>query len=168
MARRTRWLASIGAVALVSVVVCDGASGQARNMSLEAHISELTGGDAADCGTHTWVAPVPEAMHQSLVCARDAAQQHRAYRVIQRGFGEDSEIARGILGERDGSTFWFDYDSAPCGGPGCAERFETKPCVLSNVVVLHDVDGRHQFRHPLGGRVLSVFWCLSACGGSHS
>jgi hypothetical protein len=138
------WLTRISAVALVSAVVCHGGLGQVLNMSLEDHISKLTGPDAADCGTHTWLTPVPEAI--TLACARDAAQQHRAFRIIQRGPGEDSETAPGILGERDGSTFWFDYDSAPCGGPGCAERFETKPCLLSNVVVLHDVDGRRQFR----------------------
>jgi hypothetical protein len=104
-------------------------------MSLEAHIQQLTGPDAVDCGTQQRGTSIPEAMHQSLACARDTANQHKAFRFVQWVQGEDSEIAFGVLGERDGSTLWFDYDSAPCGGPGCAERLETKRCQLSNVVV---------------------------------
>ena len=130
----------------VSALVCEGAAGlQVQKMSLEAHIQQLTGADAVDCGTQLRGTSIPEAMQQSLTCARNMANQHKAFRFIQWVQGEDSQIAFGVLGERDGSTLWFDYDSASCGGPGCAERFATKPCPLSNVVVLHDADGRHQF-----------------------
>ena len=84
-------------------------------------------------------------MHQSLACARDALKQHKPFRVIQRGPGEDSEIAVGVVAESNGFTRWFDYDSAPCGGSGCRERFLTRACFLHDVVVIHDADGRHQF-----------------------
>jgi hypothetical protein len=123
-----------------------GGGESAPRMSLEAHIQQFTGPDAVDCGTQQRLPSNPEAMLQSLVCARDAANQHKPFRVIQRGPGDDSEIAFGVFAERNGSTRWFDYDSAPCGGSGCREMFATNVCLLSNVVVVHDADGRHQFR----------------------
>ena len=113
-------------------------------MSLEAHIQQWTGPDAVDCGTHQGESN-PEAMLQSLACAREAANQHRPFQVIQRGQGEDSEIAVGVFAKRNGSTRWFEYDSAPCGGPGCRERFLTRACSLSSVKVLHEAEGRHRF-----------------------
>jgi hypothetical protein len=116
----------------------DGAALHAQRVSLEAHVQELTGTRAFDCGTHTRAAASAEGLRQSLVCARDAARKRASFWVVQRGAGEDSEIALGLLGKGDGSVFWFDYDSAPCGGPGCAERFITRPCALSNVVVIQD------------------------------
>lgn len=145
LTRRSRWLAPIGAAVFVSAIVCEGAAEQqVQKMSLEAHIQQLTGPDAVDCGTQQRGTSNPEAMQRSLTCARDMANQHKAFRFIQWVQGEDSLIAFGVLAEQAGSTLWFDYDSAPCGGPYCAERFLTKPCQLSNVVVLYE-DGRHKF-----------------------
>jgi hypothetical protein len=118
----------------------------ATKVPLEDHIRSLIGSDAIDCGTHSREKSVPEEMHRSLACARDAETQHKPFRVVQRGPGEDSEFAVGIMGRRDGSVLWFNYDSAPCGGPGCADRFSTKPCSLSDVLVVHDADGYHSFR----------------------
>ena len=135
----------------LGAAVPDGAAWQAQKLSLEAHIQQLTGPATVDCGTHTWTmllraTPKREAMHRSLACARDATKQHNPFRIIQRGPGTDSEVAFGVLGQADGSVLWFDYDSAPCGGPRCSPRFETKPCLLSNVVVIHDAGGFHNFR----------------------
>jgi hypothetical protein len=123
-----------------------GGGQSAQRMSLETHIQQLIGPDAVDCGTQQRGSSIPEAMHQSLACARDAANQHRSFQFIQWVQGEDSEIAFGVIGDRSGSTRWFDYDSAPCGGPGCRERFDTRACPLSSVVVVHEADGRHQFK----------------------
>ena len=123
-----------------------GGGPSAPKRSLEAHIQQLTGPDAVDCGTHQRATPIPEAMHQSLACARDAANQHKPFRIIQRGPSEDSEIAFGLIAEWNGSTRWFEYDSGPCGGPGCREFFDTRACLLPNVVVIHNADGRHEFR----------------------
>jgi hypothetical protein len=122
-----------------------GGGPAAPKRSLEAHIQQLTGPDAVDCGTHQGATPIPEAMHQSLACAHDAATQHKPFRIIQRGNGVDSELASGVFAEWNGTTRWFDYDSAPCGGPMCRERFLTRACFLFNVVVIHDAEGRHRF-----------------------
>ena len=129
----------------VQDAACGGGQ-SAQKMSLDVHIQQLIGADAVDCGTQQRGSAIPEALHQSLACARDAANQHKSFRFVQWVQGEDSEIAFGVIGERSGSTRWFDYDSAPCGGPGCRERFDTKDCLLSGVIVVHESDGRHQFR----------------------
>lgn len=140
-------LASLIVVVVIIAAVCTVAAQQVEKMSLEEHIQQLTRFETVDCGTHTRATASPEAMLQSLACARDAAERHKPFRVIQRGPGMDSEIGLGVLGTADGSALWFDYDSAPCGGPDCRERFETKPCLLADVVVIHvDAQGRHAFR----------------------
>jgi hypothetical protein len=119
----------------------------APKMSLEAHIQQWTGPDAVDCGTHQEESN-PEAMLQSLACAREAANQHRPFQVFNEVRARIPKSAVGVFAERNGSTRWFDYDSAPCGGPGCRERFLTRACSLSSVKVLHEAEGRHRF------------WCL--------
>jgi hypothetical protein len=120
---------------------------QSKQMSLDAHIQHVIGSDAVDCGTYNApVPPVPDAMHRSLACAREAIKRHDAFRFVQFVQGEDSVIAFGALGERSGSVVWFDYDSAPCGGPGCAESFVTTRCALDEVIVAHEATGFHRFR----------------------
>ena len=129
----------------VQDVACGGGQ-SAPKMSLDAHIQQLIGADAVDCGTQQRGSSIPETMHQSLACARDMANQHKPFRFIQWVQGEDSEIAFGVIGDQSGSTRWFVYDSAPCGGPMCRERFDTSACLLSNVLVVHEAHGGHQFR----------------------
>jgi hypothetical protein len=84
-----------------------GGGQSAPKMSLEAHIQQWTGPEAVDCGTHRGGSN-PEAMLQSLACAREAADQHMPFQVIQRCHGDDSEIAVGVLlnamDRRAGST----------------------------------------------------------------
>jgi hypothetical protein len=118
-----------------------------QNVSLDAHIRQVIGPDAVDCGTFTVrPPPVPEAMRNSIACARDATKQKKAFRFVQYVQGIDSAVAFGVLGERDGSTAWFSYDSAPCGGPDCGELFVTTRCTLDEVAVADEPNGRHQFR----------------------
>ena len=104
---------------------------QVKNLSLEEHIQQVIGANPEDCGT-VLVGPVPDSrLQQALECARDAARRNQAFRIVQHLQGTDSEVAVGLLVGRDGSTLFFDYDSAPCGGPGCSERFLTRSCPLS-------------------------------------
>src|SRR5438477_5092467 len=135
----------ITAAICASAMVCSAAAVQIQKISLEAHIEQLTGPDAIDCGTHRGPTWAIEPLQQSLTCARYAAQQQNPFRIVQRGAGEDSEIASGVLADRDGLVLWFEYDSAPCGGPYCAERFEAKSCLLSNVVIVRNERGLHHF-----------------------
>jgi len=115
-------------------------------VSLEAHLSSFVGADTIDCGTHTRAGGIPAEMVRSLECAQRARSAGKAFRIVQRGPGEDSDVAFGVLGRADGSVLWFDYDSGPCGGPLCPDRFETKPCAISEVAVVDEAGGYHTFR----------------------
>ncbi len=118
----------------------DQATADQPKLSLEEHIAKVIGPDTVDCGTHSLAAADPIPLINSLLCARDMSDLHKPFQMIQRGPGEDSEIARGFVGRADGSVWYFEYDSAPCGGPGCAERFVTTSCPWGHIVVEHDRD----------------------------
>ena len=120
---------------------------QVQNKSLEAHIQEVTGRESVvNCGEYEISAPRSvESLRTSLVCAEDAAKQHKPFRIVVHLQGIDSSVAHGVLSSATGSAYWFHYDSAPCGAPGwCADRFETTACRLSDVVVLVHADGRYE------------------------
>jgi hypothetical protein len=122
-------------------VVVDAWPPQTQRVALEVHVRQVVGADAINCGTYTRAAAMPEELNEALECARRATTKKRAFQVIQRGPSEDSEIAFGVLGKADGDVLWFDYDSAPCGGPQCQERFETVACRLVDIGVERDPDG---------------------------
>jgi hypothetical protein len=128
----------------LAITVQAAAPLQLARLPLEAHIQKFTGLEAVDCGTHSLFRAQRERLRDSLTCARGAAAKRAAFDVIQRGFGTDSEIAFGVLGKSDGSVWWFDYDSAPCGGPGCAERFTVTPCSFSEAHVMEDPGPRYR------------------------
>jgi hypothetical protein len=107
---------------------------QLQKMSLEQHIQQVIGPDPVDCGRIPWGPAATEATFQRAVaCARGAVANHKAFRLVQWAQGVDSEVASGLLAARDGSILFFQWDSAPCGGPDCVERFLTNPCLLSKV-----------------------------------
>ena len=115
-------------------------------MSLEAHILQEVGVEPVDCGTHPLFRADPDALYRSIACARDAQKNHLAFKLVQPGPGTDSEFAMGLLGLRDGATLWFEYDSAPCGGPSCNERFGTSRCWTATGMPLveHQANGDHR------------------------
>jgi hypothetical protein len=43
--------------------------------------------------------------------------------------GIDSEIADGIARDGSGTLYIYRFDSAPCGGPGCAPRLTERVCL---------------------------------------
>jgi hypothetical protein len=123
---------------------------QVSKPSLETHIQEVTGRESVvNCGEYE-LGGVPQNaknLLNSLACARDAAGQDKPFRIVVHGMSEDSSVAEGILskvGARDGGVFWFNYDSAPCGGPLCAERFETTRWPLTDIVVFLPAEGKYQ------------------------
>jgi len=134
----------VAARALMLAQVYNTQGNQPTRMSLEDHILKETSVEPVDCGTHSGANVDADALHRSLACARDAIKQHSAFKVIQRGTSEDSEIADGLIGLRDGAVLWFDYNSGPCGGPGCNESFEARRADISSVLVIHDSWGTHR------------------------
>jgi len=139
----------IGLLLLAAVVPCiavmsqRGVRGPLQNVSLEAHIEKVTGANAVDCGRHDLRNNDEDAMMKSLRCALDAAAARKPFRTIRDQQGIDSQIAHGLLGKGDGKIMRFSYDSAPCGGPGCAERFDVGPCLSPTVST--DAGGRFSF-----------------------
>lgn len=119
---------------------------QIPGKSLEAHIQEVTGRESVvNCGEYELsTRRSVEILRKSLACAEDAETQHKPFRIVVHSVSEDSSVADGVLSTANGAVFWFHYDSAPCGGPGCAEQFETKACPLSDVVVLVHANGQYE------------------------
>jgi len=118
---------------------------QIQKKPLETYIEEVTGrASVVDCGEYGMsTSPSKEALQKSLACAEDSAKQHKPSRIVVHLLGVDSYVAYGVLSDATGLAFFFDYDSAPCGGPQCAERFLKKACRLSGVSVGSDA-GRYR------------------------
>jgi hypothetical protein len=74
-------------------------------------------------------------LQHSLDCAVDAAKALRAYWTLKQEQGIDSLVFQGLLGTAEGETYLFSYDSAPCGGPGCAGKFGINRCDKPTIVI---------------------------------
>ena len=133
---------------------------QIQKKSLEVHIQEVTGApkeSVVDCGEYGIAefggrTPYNLAnLQSSLACARDAAAHNKRFRIVVHGMTEDSQTAYGVLANTTNGwsptpkgTFWFSYDSAPCGGPHCQERFETFPWHIQDIVVFVSEQGQYE------------------------
>ncbi len=62
-------------------------------------------------------------MRRSLDCALAASGKREAFYAIKQDQGIDSSIYSGLIGDRTGRLFYFDYDDAPCGSPACYGQF---------------------------------------------
>jgi hypothetical protein len=99
---------------------------------LQHYLERSAGADATSCGAfvrrplEAHALSTEEAGAASL-CMTDAFRaKRRAYFYVQ-GPGIDSQLAWGML-TRSGHVMRFQYDSAPCGGPACNERFVVSDC----------------------------------------
>ena len=131
-----------------------------QKKSLEVHIQELLGAPqeaVVDCGEYGIVefgarmAYNLANLQNSLACARDAAAHNKRFRIVVHGMSEDSRTAYGVLANMTNGwsptrkgTFWFSYESAPCGGEHCAEKFEIFPWDIQDIVVFVTEDGRYE------------------------
>ena len=108
-----------------------------QKKSLEPYIEQVTARESViNCGDYAVSTPHShEALLKSLACAAESAKQHKPSRLVVYVQGEDSSLAHGVLSDATGHVFFFSYDSAPCGGPMCTERFEKKVCWVSDVQV---------------------------------
>jgi hypothetical protein len=105
------------------------------NLSLEAHIEQLTGPTALDCGTLGVFATAAD-MRAALACALNANRSGRWFRVTKYEQGIDSVIAHGLLSRPFGAVFSFSYDSSPSGGGG-PDRFVAGRCGSPAVTIVH-------------------------------
>jgi hypothetical protein len=107
--------------------------------SPDEYIEQFAGRHATDCGQHQ----IPRAMESraalevelkaSLECALKASKRPEAFRTVRQLQGIDSLVYEGLLGKPDGTIYRFSYDSAPCGGAGCAGRFEIRKCPVPSL-----------------------------------
>jgi len=132
-------IARLVCVALVSLLLPRvEAAQQIQKKPLQAYIDEVTGRESVvNCGEYAVsTLPSKEALQKSLSCADDSVKQRKPSRTVLHVQGRDSALAHGVLSDAMGRAFFFEYDSAPCGGPMCAERFEKKVCRVSEVEIL--------------------------------
>jgi hypothetical protein len=100
---------------------------------LAAYLARFTGDAPVDCGFHAIAGfgtpPAgTEQLGPSLQCAREATAAARPFVAVKQDQGIDSLIFQGLVGTVDGVTYRFEYDSQPCGGPGCPGRFTVERC----------------------------------------
>src|SRR5581483_4551376 len=103
---------------------------------LEERLADLTGYAATQCGSFSLTNLSAKSLETAVACVDAAVASHRAFQLIQGGPGIDSIGAHGVVGTTEGRVLWFDYDSAPCGGAGCGDRFETKACNIQHLHVV--------------------------------
>jgi hypothetical protein len=114
---------------------------------LDTYIEQVTGHESVvNCGEYALgTTHSKEALIKSLTCAEDSAHHQKPFRIVVHMAGEDSSLAEGLLSDAAGRVFFFEYDSAPCGGPGCAPRFDKKACRVSDVHVVDWSPGYYRF-----------------------
>ena len=101
-------------------------------MDLRQYIKRFVGSNAVACGQHFLLGPFvtasASALQRSLDCGLKALTTHKAFWTLMEEQGTDSELFQGLVGVPEGTIYRFLYDSAPCGGPGCAGRFTIERC----------------------------------------
>jgi hypothetical protein len=72
--------------------------------------------------------PTADEFRALETCITDAWRRRQPFYFSIEGTGVDSHIGHGLMGNADRQVKRFWYDSAPCGGPGCNERFLVAVC----------------------------------------
>lgn len=132
---RPELLSRIGMIValLFAAMPLTGAFAQQR-LTPEIHVLRLTGADANRCGVFQRKRGDPVSLSEAetrtaMECITAAWQGGRPFFLSIEGTGIDSYIGQGVFGLREkGGLYRFAYDSAPCGGPGCPERFTVQLC----------------------------------------
>lgn len=99
---------------------------------LQHYLDNSVGAAAVRCGAFVRQPSAPHTLstdeaRSSSSCLTDAFRDKRSAYFSVEGPGIDSQLAWGML-TRGGHVMRFEYDSAPCGGPACSERFVVRDC----------------------------------------
>ncbi|HUL75429.1 MAG TPA: hypothetical protein VLT86_20115 [Vicinamibacterales bacterium] len=95
----------------------------------EEYLELVAGPDAVACGRLGIGNRTTDVeLQRSLACAFAAGQRGQAFVVMKQYHGFDSDVYRGLLGDRTGAIFLFEYDSGPCGNPECFGQFDFGKC----------------------------------------
>ena len=114
--------------------------------ALREHVEQIAGKDSLDCAPPSRGFPESESdraravelMDGALSCVRTASSRGRASLAFWGTYGVDSWLATGVIGKGDGTMLTFTFDSMPCGGPGCASSFRTRPCTQPTATLGQD------------------------------
>jgi hypothetical protein len=103
-------------------------------------VAQYVGDKPVDCGQFPLTrgrgeleSAAASELQEAIACGGRATKASRPFLTFTRGWGIDSWIAHGLLGTAEGAVYRFSFDSAPCGGPGCAARFEIVRCLQPSV-----------------------------------
>ena len=112
-----------------------------QKLGVAPHLVRVTGPAATNCGVYRIPPVLPHKLNADQAqavssCISDAHAKREAFWFSVEGPGIDSYLATGLFGVGDGTVRRFWYDSAPCGGPQCDERFTTAPCVVEASLAL--------------------------------
>ena len=119
------------AAAAASMVACATLPPMPEKRSLDQHLNGVAGRIPEDCGELPVAASHADAQNV-LQCVLGAVQAERVAVAVQHGLSVDSTIKFGLL-STPGELLFFAYDSAPCGGRRCGERFLTWTCIGPHV-----------------------------------
>lgn len=132
--RRLRSLAHIGVLTgcLLLGLTCtvSGQSSKTVPNGLRAYLERFTGPQPVDCRPLVSATDhADEASARMTSCIAEAKQGHKPFFSYDEG-GErmDSWQVTGVLTTPDGAGYSFGYDSSPCGGGGCSDRFTITHC----------------------------------------
>lgn len=125
----TSWLI-VGACAMTVVA---SSVPESQRDAVEELVLKRIGTTATICGRFRYQfirgnKPTPAELRGLETCITDAWRAQRAFFFSIEGSGIDSYVANGLMGDGAGQIRRFWYDSAPCGRPGCAERFLVWDC----------------------------------------
>lgn len=100
---------------------------------LRSYLQQFTGSSPTNCdrpGVQALIPGQPTPLDQVMQCVAEAKQEGRPFFVYDTGglIGPDSWAVSGILMTPQGEGFRFNYDSSPCGGSGCSDRFVVSRC----------------------------------------
>ena len=106
-----------------------------KRHGVEHHVYRLAGPTAVNCGTIPAEPPEADPTLFKVVaeCMASAYHHHQSFFFLHERRSIDSSVASEIVGTGQGQLFQIWYDSAPCGGPGCRERFTAEACSPSLV-----------------------------------
>ena len=119
-----------GCVLLGLISTVFGQSSRTVPNGLRAYLERFTGPQPVDCRPRVAATDqADEASARMTACIAEAKQGHKPFFSYDAGgLISDSWQVTGILTTPDGAGYSFGYDSSPCGGGGCSDRFTITHC----------------------------------------
>ena len=98
--------------------------GCSTDCELDDDLRLFAGEAARDCGTASTV----EERATVELCVADAFEAEQAFMARYSSKGSDSELVTAVASNSVGVVKLFQWDSAPCGGPGCPPVTDVQSC----------------------------------------